>query len=101
MIQAFGLTSNPRKELPPAADDVSFEARAGRVTALLGAPGAGKTTVLRLMLELHKVLEGPSVRTAAGLPVRLREALLPRWPFGGERYLEAALTWSPNLSAAH
>ncbi|MFJ5733325.1 ABC transporter ATP-binding protein [Streptomyces paradoxus] len=54
MIQAFGLTSNPRKELPPAADDVSFEARAGRVTALLGAPGAGKTTVLRLMLELQR-----------------------------------------------
>ncbi|WP_338783550.1 ATP-binding cassette domain-containing protein [Streptomyces sp. DG1A-41] len=54
MIQAFGLTSNPRKELPPAADDVSFEARAGCVTALLGAPGAGKTTVLRLMLELQQ-----------------------------------------------
>ncbi|WDV55005.1 ATP-binding cassette domain-containing protein [Streptomyces coeruleorubidus] len=54
MIQAFGLTSKPRKALPPAADDVSFEARAGRVTALLGAPGAGKTTVLRLMLELQQ-----------------------------------------------
>ncbi|WP_077798381.1 ATP-binding cassette domain-containing protein [Streptomyces sp. JHA26] len=53
MIQAFGLTSNPRKEQPPAVDDVSFEARAGRVTALLGAQGAGKTTVLRLMLELQ------------------------------------------------
>ncbi|MFJ8545737.1 ATP-binding cassette domain-containing protein [Streptomyces sp. NPDC093586] len=53
MIQAFGLTSAPRKEHPPAVDDVSFEARAGRVTALLGAPGAGKTTVLRLMLELQ------------------------------------------------
>ncbi|MFE2603734.1 ATP-binding cassette domain-containing protein [Streptomyces mirabilis] len=54
MIQAIGLTSNPRKELPPAVDDVSFEARPGRVTALLGAPGAGKTTTLRLMLELQR-----------------------------------------------
>ena len=54
VIQAIGLTSNPRKELPPAVDDVSFEARAGRVTALLGAPGAGKTTALRLMLELQQ-----------------------------------------------
>ncbi|GAA1428941.1 hypothetical protein GCM10009601_43110 [Streptomyces thermospinosisporus] len=53
MIQAIGLTSNPRKELPPAVDDVSFEAPAGRVTVLLGAPGAGKTTALRLMLELQ------------------------------------------------
>lgn len=54
MIQAFGLTSNPRKELPPAVDDVSFEARAGCVTTLLGTPGAGKTAVLRLMLELEQ-----------------------------------------------
>src|SRR3954447_17454438 len=54
MIQAFGLTSNSRKDFPPAVDDVSFEARAGRVTALLGATGAGKTTALRLMLELQQ-----------------------------------------------
>ncbi|MEV6617629.1 ATP-binding cassette domain-containing protein [Streptomyces sp. NPDC051051] len=54
MIQAFGLTSNPRKGLPLALDDVSFEARAGHVTVLLGAPGAGKTTALRLMLELQQ-----------------------------------------------
>ncbi|WP_225624985.1 ATP-binding cassette domain-containing protein [Streptomyces werraensis] len=54
MIQAIGLTSISRKEQPPAVDDVSFEAHAGRVTALLGAPGAGKTTALRLMLELQR-----------------------------------------------
>ncbi|MEW2569913.1 ABC transporter ATP-binding protein [Streptomyces sp. NPDC047070] len=54
MIQAIGLTSNARKELPPVVDDVSFEASPGRVTALLGAPGAGKTTALRLMLELQQ-----------------------------------------------
>jgi ABC-type multidrug transport system ATPase subunit len=54
VIEAFGLTSNPRKELALAVDDLSFEARAGHVTALLGAPGAGKTTALRLMLELQQ-----------------------------------------------
>ncbi|MFG2881644.1 ATP-binding cassette domain-containing protein [Streptomyces sp. NPDC048297] len=54
MIQAFGLTSDPRKAHPPAVDDVSFEARSGRVTVLLGAAGAGKTTALRLMLELQR-----------------------------------------------
>ncbi|WP_129306154.1 ATP-binding cassette domain-containing protein [Streptomyces sp. L2] len=54
MIEAFGLTSNPRKAHPPAVDDVSFEARAGHVTALLGPVGAGKTTTLRLMLELQQ-----------------------------------------------
>ncbi|MFI9253598.1 ATP-binding cassette domain-containing protein [Streptomyces sp. NPDC053069] len=54
MIHAFGLTSNPRKAHPPAVDDVSFEARAGDVTVLLGGVGAGKTTALRLMLELQQ-----------------------------------------------
>ncbi|MEU6845401.1 ATP-binding cassette domain-containing protein [Streptomyces sp. NPDC046716] len=54
MIQAIGLTSTARKESPPAVDDVSFEAATGRVTALLGARGAGKTTTVRLMLELQQ-----------------------------------------------
>ncbi|MBA4862370.1 ATP-binding cassette domain-containing protein [Streptomyces sp. PSKA54] len=53
MIQAIGLTSNARKQLPPAVDDVTFEAFPGHVTALLGGPASGKTTLLRLMLELQ------------------------------------------------
>jgi hypothetical protein len=39
---------------------------------------------------VHRVLEGPAVRSAAGFPLRLREVLLMQWPFGGERYLAAA-----------
>ncbi|WLW51732.1 ATP-binding cassette domain-containing protein [Streptomyces sp. YU58] len=66
MIQAFGLTSNSRKGVPPAVDDLSFEARAGRVTALLGAQGAGKTTALRLMLELQ---QGRGVTYFRGRPL--------------------------------
>lgn len=53
MLQAIGLTSTPRRDLPPAVDDLTFEARTGGVTALLGAEGAGKTAALRLMLELE------------------------------------------------
>ncbi|MFI1397177.1 ATP-binding cassette domain-containing protein [Streptomyces sp. NPDC020681] len=53
MLQAFGLTSAHRRTLPPAVDDLTFEARPGRVTALLGAAGSGKSTALRLMLELE------------------------------------------------
>ncbi|MFC8078316.1 ATP-binding cassette domain-containing protein [Streptomyces sp. NPDC057307] len=53
MLQAIGLTSSPHRDLPPAVDDLTFEARTGGVTALLGAEGAGKTTTLRLMLELE------------------------------------------------
>ncbi|MFG3348552.1 ATP-binding cassette domain-containing protein [Streptomyces sp. NPDC048018] len=53
MLQAIGLTSTPRRDRPPAVDDLSFEARPGTVTALLGPAGAGKTTALRLMLQLE------------------------------------------------
>ncbi|MGA5196447.1 ATP-binding cassette domain-containing protein [Streptomyces exfoliatus] len=53
MLQAIGLTSIPRRDRPPAVDDLTFEARPGAVTALLGSRGSGKTTALRLMLELE------------------------------------------------
>ncbi|EGE41312.1 ATP-binding cassette domain-containing protein [Streptomyces sp. SID4928] len=52
MLQAIGLTSTPRRDAPPAVNDLTFEAPSGRVTALLGAPRSGRTTALRLMLEL-------------------------------------------------
>ncbi|MET8680562.1 ABC transporter ATP-binding protein [Streptomyces sp. NPDC004647] len=66
MIQAIGLTSAPRRSNPPAVDDLTFEARPGLVTVLLGAPGAGKTTALRLMLQLQP---GRGVTLFRGRPV--------------------------------
>ncbi|ADI06422.1 ABC transporter ATP-binding protein [Streptomyces bingchenggensis BCW-1] len=54
MIQATGLTSTPRRNHRPAVDDLTFEAPPGRVTALFGAPGAGKTSALRLLLQLDR-----------------------------------------------
>lgn len=53
MLQAIGLTSTHRPDTPPLVDDLTFEVRPGTVTALLGEPGSGKTTALRLMLELE------------------------------------------------
>jgi hypothetical protein len=53
-------------------------------TAGLAAVVAVPVAVVPLV---QKVWEGPSVRTAAGFPMRLRELLLSQWPFGGERYL--------------
>src|SRR5262249_39512720 len=49
-----------------AADRLSFEARAGRVTAFLGPNGAGKTTTLRILLGLVKATAGEA--TIRGRP---------------------------------
>ncbi|MEU9534698.1 ABC transporter ATP-binding protein [Streptomyces sp. NPDC048213] len=53
MLQAIGLTSARTRGQTPAVDDLTFDAEPGCVTALLGAPGSGKTAALRLMLELE------------------------------------------------
>ncbi|MFE0703687.1 ATP-binding cassette domain-containing protein [Streptomyces sp. NPDC058872] len=53
MLQAIGLTSAPRRDRPPVLHDLTLEARPGAVTALLGPRGSGKSTALRLMLELE------------------------------------------------
>ncbi len=43
-----------------ALDDVSFTARRGTLTAIVGPDGAGKTTLLRLMCGLMKAEAGSS-----------------------------------------
>ncbi|WP_316527299.1 ATP-binding cassette domain-containing protein [Kitasatospora brasiliensis] len=67
MIQITGLTKVYRKGAPPALLDLTFDARPGMVTALLGAEGAGKSTALRLMLELER---GQGVTLFGGRPYR-------------------------------
>jgi len=67
MIQAIGLTSLPRRhQLKPTVDDLTFEARPGRVTVLLGPRGSGKTSALRLMLQLQP---GRGIALFRGRPV--------------------------------
>jgi hypothetical protein len=58
------------------------------VTAGLAVVVAVPVAVVPLV---HKLLEGPSVRTTAGLHARLREVFSVQWPFGGERYVAGAL----------
>lgn len=55
-------------------------------TAGLAAVVAVPVLVVPLV---QQTLGGPSVRSAAGFSVRLRELFLAQWPFGGERYLAA------------
>ncbi|MGW2376057.1 ATP-binding cassette domain-containing protein [Kitasatospora sp. NPDC001683] len=67
MIQITGLTKIHRKGAPPAVLDLTFDARPGMVTVLLGDEGAGKSTALRLMLELER---GQGVTLFDGRPYR-------------------------------
>ena len=39
-------------------DHVSFTARAGQMTAFIGATGSGKTTIMNLMLKLYRPVSG-------------------------------------------
>lgn len=66
MIQAIGLTSTSRRHRRPAVDDLTFEARPGKITVLLGPAGSGKSEALRLMLQ---ILPGRGVALFRGRPV--------------------------------
>lgn len=67
MFQAIGLTKSYRRGRPPALLDLTFEARAGQVTALLGVEGSGRSTALRLALGLET---GRGVALFDGRPYR-------------------------------
>ncbi len=41
-----------------ALEDISFTARPGKVTALIGSTGSGKTTLVNLIMRLYDVTEG-------------------------------------------
>jgi sulfate transport system ATP-binding protein len=57
-VSVQGLTKRYTDGGTPAVRDVSFEAPAGAVTALLGPSGAGKSTVLRVVAGLEHADEG-------------------------------------------
>jgi peptide/nickel transport system ATP-binding protein len=55
-LEVRGLTKHFAKV--HAVDDVSFELRPGRITALVGESGSGKSTVARLLARLHDPTSG-------------------------------------------
>jgi ABC-2 type transport system ATP-binding protein len=66
LIEVQNLTKRFRKTL--AVDDLSFNVRAGAITAFLGPNGAGKTTTLRVVLGLVRPDAGRA--TVLGQPYR-------------------------------
>ncbi|GAA1173106.1 ABC-2 type transport system ATP-binding protein [Kitasatospora gansuensis] len=105
MIQITGLTKVYRRGRAPALLDLTFDARPGVVTALLGAEGAGKTTALRLMVELEQgqgitLFDGRTYRRLRR-PERQVGVLLPEAGPGGGGAITAGVTAGghPGLKA--
>lgn len=48
----------PGNDRLPAVSDISFEARRGQTIGILGAPGAGKTTLMHLLPRFYDVTAG-------------------------------------------
>jgi ABC-type multidrug transport system fused ATPase/permease subunit len=72
-IRFEGVSFGYAEGLPPALDHVSFEIPAGRTTALVGASGAGKTTLIHLLLRLYT--PGAGTISVDGVPLQdLRRA---------------------------
>ena len=106
MIEAIELTTCRRGRR--ALEAVSFQVRPGQVTGLLGLPGAGKTEVLRRMLQLDRgggrtLYDGRPFRSLA-FPMRSVGVLLdplavhPGRTVGG--HLRLALSADPESAPA-
>lgn len=77
-----------------AVDHVDFDLQAGEVVGLLGANGAGKTTVIRMILGLERPTSG-TVSLLGGPPSRAARSRLGYVPQGLGLYDD--LTVSENL----
>jgi peptide/nickel transport system ATP-binding protein len=58
LSKRFAIGNAFRRAHVHAVDDVSFELRPGKITALVGESGSGKSTVARLLARLHDPSEG-------------------------------------------
>jgi peptide/nickel transport system ATP-binding protein len=58
LSKRFAIGSAFRRAHVHAVEDVSFELRPGKITALVGESGSGKSTVARLLARLHDPSEG-------------------------------------------
>ena len=84
----------PARPLTPALDRFSLTVEPGETVALVGPSGAGKTTVLQMLLRFYDPqggavrLDGVDLREADPADVRLRLGLVPQDPvvFGADAW---------------
>ena len=80
-----------------AVDNISFDVRAGKITALLGGNGAGKTTTISMLLGLLLPSAG-TVKILGEDMVKARHRVLSRINFGSPYVdLPKRLTVRENL----
>ena len=76
------LQPDRRREPDWVLRDVSFEVQPGERVGIVGATGAGKSTLINLLLRFYDVTQGPDPRRRRGRardgPARAARALQPR-----------------------
>jgi len=102
-VTATGLTKRYTRRGPLVLDHVDLQVQQGEILGFLGPNGSGKTTTIRLMLDLIRPTEGSvsllgkDPRTA-GSALRSRLGYLPgELPFGGGQSARELLTYLGNL----
>jgi ABC-2 type transport system ATP-binding protein len=83
MVTVTGISKRFAPAGAPAVDNVSFEIASGQITGLVGPDGAGKTTLIRLMLGLLRADTGTVMVAghdvaAAPEPVRAFTGYMPQ-----------------------
>ncbi|MCH7936584.1 MAG: ATP-binding cassette domain-containing protein [Proteobacteria bacterium] len=100
-ITFTGVTMHYEADSPPALDGASFEIKSGKIIAVLGSNGAGKSTMFKLLTGLYRAtsgsiqIDGRDIRNISPAELRQAIAYVPQTPqfFYG--------TIAQNLRLAH